>query len=221
MKIKLAITALLGIMLQAIAIQASEMPKTLLEMAGAKQQAARLSDSVLVIIDEQREYVDGKLPLSGINNAIRESAKLLERARKSGTPVIHVVHNGRKGGGLFNPDEKFVEIVAPLTPVNGEQIVVKSLPDAFAGTSLEEFVQRTGRKELIVIGFMTHLCVSSTVRAASSRGYKTTVVASATATRDLPGVGGGVIHAADVQQASLAALADRFAVVVAGVDEIN
>ena len=72
----------------------------------------------------------------------------------------------------------------------------------------------SGRRELIVAGFATHMCVSATTRAALDHGYRTTVVAAACATRDLPDPLGGVIAAETVHRAELAALADRFAVVV-------
>jgi len=61
---------------------------------------------------------------------------------------------------------------------------------------------------------MTHLCVSSTAQAALDMSVAVTVVANATATRDLPGVHGDTVPAEQVQAAALAALADRFAAVV-------
>ena len=203
---------LFGVVLQSVLAQAADMPKTLLEIAGARRETTRLSDAVLIIIDAQREYVDGKLPLAGIRPSISAAAGLLECARKAGTPVIHVVHKGK--GTLFNPDTPYFAIVPQLLPVAGEVVIEKTLPNAFAGTNLAEAVARTGRKRLIIVGYMTHMCVSSTVRAALDLGYRNTVVADATATRDLPDGKGGVIPAATVQAASLAALSDRFAMVV-------
>jgi nicotinamidase-related amidase len=84
---------------------------------------------------------------------------------------------------------------------------------------LQKTIDATGRKELVVVGFMTHLCVSATVRSALDLGYRTTVVADATATRDLPDPlvapeAQGVQKAESVHRATLAALADRFAIVV-------
>lgn len=195
-------------------------PQTLLGMSGFKLEATPLKDSVLVIIDAQREYVDGKLPLDGIDASIKEASFLLERARKAGTPVIHVVHKGKPGGPLFNPDGPYFEIVSPLAPKPNEAVINKALPNAFAGTNLEETLARLGRKKLIVIGYMTHMCVSSTVRAAIDRGYRTTIVAKATATRDLPAPEGGVVSAQALQNASLAALADRFAAVVQSAKDV-
>jgi nicotinamidase-related amidase len=191
-------------------------PATLFELAGVTLRPAQPSDpdAVLLIIDAQREYVDGALPLSGVQAAIAEIERLLAQARAAGTPVIHVVHKGQGGpGSLFHPAAPGFEIVAPLRPQAGEAVIEKSRVSAFAGTGLEEAIQRSGRKNLIVVGFMTHNCVSTTARAARDLGYAPTLVAAATATRDLPDGQGGVIPAALVQQASLAALADRTAAI--------
>ena len=214
---------LLGLMVAAsgCAVAPAHEPQTLLKMVGVKSEASHLSDSVVVIIDAQREYVDGKLRLDGIDASLKEASIMLERARKAGTPVIHVVHKGKPGGVLFNPDGPYFEIASAVAPKQDEPVVVKTLPNAFAGTKLEDLISKTGRKNLIVIGYMTHMCVSTTVRAALDKGYRTTVVAGATATRDLPDGSGGTVSAKDVQRANLAALADRFATVVQSAKEIS
>jgi nicotinamidase-related amidase len=201
-----------ALLLSLIAFQAAAAPQTLFQMAGAKLEPARLSNSVLIIIDAQREYTDGALPLAGVDAATSEIGKLLARARKAGTPVIHVMHRGK--GAFFNPSSPGFEIVAPLHPLEGEAIVEKSHVSSFVDTGLDQVIQRTGRKNLVIVGFMTHNCVSSTTRTAMDKGYMPTVVAAATATRDLPDGKGGVIAADTVQAASLAELADRNAVVV-------
>ena len=54
------------------------------------------------------------------------------------------------------------------------------------------------------------MCVNSTARGAFNLGYAPTVVAAATATRTLPGVGDSDVPAASMQSASLAAMADLF-----------
>lgn len=210
--------SILGLLMSASLAMADTSPPTLMQIVGARQEAARLSDSVLVIIDAQREYVDGKLPLSGIAESLVVGAKLLARARAAGTPIVHVVHRG--GGALFNPQGVYFEVAAPLAPKVGESVVQKTLPNAFAGTNLQDLLVKTGRKRLIVVGYMTHNCVSSTVRAALDLGYQTTVVAAATATRDLPDGHGGTLSAATVQAASLAALSDRVAKVVWNAEDI-
>lgn len=92
-------------------------------------------------------------------------------------------------------------------------MVVKAYPNSFVGTELHDLLQQRGATNLILAGFMTHMCVNSTARGAFNLGYAPAVVASATATRALPGADGPV-SAAAMRSASLAAMADLFAVVV-------
>jgi nicotinamidase-related amidase len=194
-------------------------PQSLLAMAGAPLNPSPWDKAALVLIDAQLEYVEGRLPLSGIWPALQEAARVLDLARRQGAPVIHVVHHGRPGGAMFDPDGKLSKIAPEVAPRDGEMIIAKGLPNAFAKTELQKTIDATGRKELVVVGFMTHLCVSATVRSALDLGYRTTVVADATATRDLPDPlvapeAQGVQKAESVHRATLAALADRFAIVV-------
>lgn len=188
-------------------------PRTLLELAGVTPALPRLADAAVVVIDAQREYVDGKLPLAGVDAALSEIGTLLGRARAAGTPVIHVQHRGQPGGA-FGPDTPGYPIADAARPQTGEPVIQKGLPNAFAGTDLKAQLDAAGKTEIIVAGFMTHMCVEATARAAIDLGLKATVIASATATRDLPdALTGQTVPAAEVQRNALTALNDRFAVV--------
>lgn len=189
-------------------------PKTLLQMAGASLTPPHLGEAVLVVVDAQGEYRDGKLPLDGIDAALDRVADLLARARAAGATVIHVAHKGRPGS-LFDRDAAGGAILARAAVAPGEAVVEKGLPNAFAGTDLESRLTQAGRRDVVLAGFMTHMCVSSTARAALDLGYRVTVAADATATRTLPDpMGGTPVPAAELQRAALAELADRFAIVV-------
>ncbi len=91
---------------------------------------------------------------------------------------------------------------------------MKNYPNSFVQTDLDERLKAANVSNLVLAGFMTHMCVNSTARGAFNLGYAPTVVAAATATRALPVVGGETVPAAALQSASLAALSDLFAVVV-------
>lgn len=191
---------------------------TILQLLGAPSQPSSLADSVLLIIDAQREYVDGKLALPGIEASLAAGACLLARARAAGTPVVHVLHRG--AGPIFNPATPYHQPAETMLPLAGEAIVEKTQANAFAGTGLQSVLEATGRKNLIVIGYMTHNCVSSTVRAATERGFRSTVVAAASGTRALPDGQGGVLSAEVLHAASLIGLSDTQAVIVRDVAEI-
>ncbi len=194
-------------------------PKTLLALSGADLTPSRLSAATLVLIDCQMEYVDGALALPGVGPALESAGRLLGRAREAGTPVVHIVHKGQPGGP-FDLEAERGQIAPQVAAENGETVISKGLPNGFAGTDLHATLQALGRKELIFGGFMTHMCVSSSVRAALDLGYRATLVAGAAATRDLPLPGGGVIDAKSLHNASLAALADRFAIIVPDADAL-
>ncbi|MEM8813481.1 MAG: cysteine hydrolase family protein [Pseudomonadota bacterium] len=188
-------------------------PKSLFQMAGADPKPPSLSEAALVVIDAQNEYVTGALPLSGVNEAAAQLSALIGRARSAGTTIVHIAHKG-KPGGLFDRDADNGQIIAAAAPDEGEVVIEKPLPNAFAGTDLDAVLKTAGSKPLIIAGFMTHLCVSSTARAALDLGYTTTIAADACATRDLPNPLGGLVSAQTIHDSSLTALGDRFACIV-------
>jgi nicotinamidase-related amidase len=196
-------------------------PKTLLAMAGATPTPARLTNAALVVIDAQQEYVDGLLPLPGVGPALKEIGRLLARARAASMPIIHIVHHGGSAGP-FAPHTSGAEIASPANPAPGEPVLSKRLPNAFASTDLADRLHALKRPEIVLVGFMTHMCVEATARAAIDLGLKATVVANATATRDLPDpLTGDAVPAAEVQRNALAALADRFATIVPSAEAIQ
>src|SRR5258707_7873603 len=103
------------------------MAMTMLQMSGLAPTPATMADGVLLIVDAQREYTDGLLPLSGVAGAVDALAVLLEKARRAGAPIVHVRH--KSAGKAFNPSSSGFEIVKQLTPRDGEIIVDKGLPN--------------------------------------------------------------------------------------------
>ena len=190
-------------------------PKTLLELAGADLRPPRLRDACLVLIDLQYEYLAGPIALPDARAAIANAAKLLARARAAGTSIFHIAHKGRPGG-LFDRAAERGAIVAELAPLANEPVVEKGLPNAFAGTDLAAQLAAIGRKDLVLAGFMTHMCISATARAGLDLGYRITVDADSCATRDLPDGRGGTIKAATIHDVALVELSDRFAIIARG-----
>lgn len=187
-------------------------PTTLLELAGADLTPAGVNEASLVLVDFQNEYRQGPIAVQAVDAAIAGAAGLLAAARQAGTPVFHVAHKGRPGG-LFDREAERGRIVAELEPVAGEAVVEKALPNAFAGTDLQALLDAVGRRDIILAGFMTHMCISSTARAALDLGYRVTVDASSCGTRDLPDGRGGALPADTVHRVALAELSDRFAII--------
>jgi nicotinamidase-related amidase len=168
--------------------------------------------TALVLVDFQRELVDGGLAVPGAERAVGRARTLLRWARDTGVTVVHVRQlAARPDSPLFRPGSVGIQPIAELVARGDELEVTKSIAGAFSRTDLDARLRAYGIDTVIVAGFMTHLAVDSTARDAAVLGYKVVVASDATASRALAGAGGTTIGADVVHATALAALADRFA----------
>jgi nicotinamidase-related amidase len=188
--------------------------KTIRDIVGLGDESSSISDSALIIIDAQNTYCEGVMKLDGMEKALKECRVLLDRFRKASRPIFHIQHDAGPGTP-YDVKSHIGQIVDVLAPLQSEPVITKNYPNSFVGTELDTLLKKAGIKNLILVGFMSHMCVNSTARGAFSLGYRPTVVASATATRALPfKVTGEVISSSALNSAALAALADLPAAVV-------
>ncbi|MDG9725726.1 cysteine hydrolase family protein [Streptomyces sp. DH41] len=196
------------------------MPRTTLRrLNGLDDTPAKLADSTLVLVDYQNTYTTGVMELDGWQDALDAGARLLARARREGAKVIHVMHDGGEGTP-YDIRAEIGQIHPSVAPVDGEPVVVKKAPDSFFGTDLGEHVDAAGNSDLVVVGFMTHMCVTFTAQGAFLRGNRPTVVADACATRALP-VTGLELDAHQVHHSALATITDMYGVVVPSQDSLS
>jgi nicotinamidase-related amidase len=193
-------------------------PTTLRALSGLPSTPVSLADSTLIMIDCQNTYVHGVMALDGVAFALDQAAELLERARSAGIPIVHIQHDAGEGSPYDIRGESG-QIVEQVAPRGDEPVIVKHFPDSFVQTDLDDRLKAGATQNLVLAGFMTHMCVNSTARGAFNLGYTPTVVAGATATRPLPGPS-GVVSSAALQAGSLAAIADLFGIVVPDVAAI-
>ncbi|MET7758017.1 isochorismatase family protein [Streptomyces sp. NPDC005389] len=193
---------------------------TLRDVIGLPQDLPRLGESALIMIDFQNTYRTGVMRLDEAEQAVAAGARLLAAARAAGAPVVHVVNDGGEG----TPYDIRTEIGAisdEVAPIEGEKVIVKQFPDAFHATDLEATLKDLGvTGDLVIAGFMTHMCVLFTAQGAFNLGYRPTVVAEATATRSLDAPDGTVTAAEALQAASLTTVTDLFGTVARTVDEL-
>lgn len=182
-------------------------------------EPAPLSQSALIIVDAQNTYRRGVMQLTNVEPTLAECARLLQRARALKIPVFHIQHDAGPGTPYDIRDD-IGAIAEPVAPQTGETVIVKNYPNSFVNTDLDAQLKAAGAQNLVVVGFMTHVCINSTSRGAFNLGYNVTVPASATATRSLAAVDGSVVSADTMHTAALTALSDIFAVVVPNTDAI-
>lgn len=185
---------------------------TLRALNGLDEAPASLAAATLIMVDYQNTYTRGVMELDGWRPALDAAAALLARARDAGATVIHVVNDGGEGTP-YDVRAEIGRIHPAVAPTEGEAVVVKQVPDAFVGTDLGERIDAAGNEDVVVAGFMTHMCVAFTTAGAFLRGNRPTVVADACATRALP-VGGVELPAGQIHDGALATIADLYGVVV-------
>ncbi|PSK42740.1 Pyrazinamidase/nicotinamidase [Elsinoe australis] len=89
------------------------------------------------------------------------------------------------GGRLLVRGGKGHDIIPELYPIEGEPVIDKPGKGAFANTDFELILRNRGIRNLIVAGVTTDICVSTTVREASDRGFECAIVGDACASVDV------------------------------------
>lgn len=186
---------------------------TLRELNGFDRTPASLASATLILVDYQNTYTRGVMELEGWQSALEAGAELLARAREAGAEIIHVINDGGEGTP-YDIRAEIGRIHPKVAPAEGETVVVKQLPDAFLGTDLADRVDAAGNKDIVIAGFMTHMCVMFTAQGAFLRGNRPTVVADSCATRPL-GTAVAEVSAEQLHHSALATIEDLYGVVVA------
>jgi nicotinamidase-related amidase len=179
------------------------------DILGAKPSKVSTSSSVLIIIDAQNEYAQGHLKVHDVTSSRKVISSLLEKYRLSSSSVIHVVHDTPEGAPIFTPSTPLASEFSELAPKQGEYVIHKQAPSSFTGTNLDETLKKLGKKQIVLVGYMAHVCITGTARSGMELGYDVVVVEDGIGDRDIPGVSAPVLV-----KTVLAELADAIGTVV-------
>ena len=169
-----------------------------------------MTNTALIIIDAQQAFRD---PAMGArNNPAAEAniARLLAHWRQECWSVIHVFHSSLEAGSLLKaglPGHVFLPEAQPLT---NELCLEKSVNSAFIGTRLAEHLEASSITNLVMAGFTTDHCVSTSLRMGANLGFGVTLASDATATYAKVGEDGKEYSADIVHNVSLASLQGEF-----------
>ncbi|WP_454677588.1 isochorismatase family protein [Achromobacter marplatensis] len=107
----------------------------------------------LIVVDLQNEYLStGKLPLSGIEAASTNAARVIAHARSNGEPIFHVRHEfANNEAPFFLPGTEGVEIQSAVAPHDGEPVIVKNHINSFRQTDLKQQRKRLLNTPLTVL----------------------------------------------------------------------
>ena len=129
----------------------------------------RPEDSVLVLIDHQAYQlanVNSHEPQMVINNTVG----LAKAAKAFGVPTILTTVIAERGGHLFKQ-------IADVFP--GQEIIDRTFINTWEDKPTVDAVKATGRKQLIIAGLWTEVCVAMPAIQALGEGWDVTVVTDA------------------------------------------
>ncbi len=169
-----------------------------------------LDKTVLLPIDMQRGFDDPSWPRRWNKEAEANGLALIGAWRQAGRPIIHVRHDSASPGSTLAPGTPGNLFLPGYGPVDGEQLVTKSVNSAFIGTDLDLRLRRLGARHVVVFGISTDMCVSTTIRTGANMGWDMVLVPDACDCFDLPDGKGGTIPAEAVHAAHVATLAYEF-----------
>jgi nicotinamidase-related amidase len=103
----------------------------------------------------------------------------------------------------------------PRGDASGDRLFQKDVYGAFTTTDLDAWLRARGVSGVTIVGFYTHMCLSTSVREALVRGYGVAVDPEATGARDLEHGSLGRQSADEVRRSALLQLTNMGATVVA------
>lgn len=131
----------------------------------------RAGDAVLVLVDMQCALADAMER----RDAVVETAALLARA--AGLLGIPVLVTRQYPRGLGNTVPELVEALGDHSPVD------KLTFSCLAEPAFRDRIEALGRRQVVLAGMETHICVTQTALALLDEGYAVSIAADATCSR--------------------------------------
>ncbi|WP_329591362.1 cysteine hydrolase [Streptomyces sp. NBC_01005] len=170
-------------------------------------------NAALIVVDVQEGFEE-EAYWGPRNNpeADRNIAGLIDAWQSSGRPVVFVRHDSPKPDSplrVGQPGNGFKGYVEERRGKGDGPglLLTKSVNSAFYGTpDLKEWLDRSGIRQLVVVGIQTNMCVETTARMGGNLGYEVFVPLDATHTFDLAGPWGWTLGADELARATAVSL---------------
>jgi len=170
--------------------------------------------TALIVIDVQIGFDDPSWGQRNNPHAELNIGRLLAFWRQQRRPIFHIRHDSPSPTSPLRPRQRGNNFKPQAMPLAGEKVIAKTVNAAFIGTSLEADLRAGKHDSLVLVGLTTNHCVSTTARMAANLGFRTGVVADATAAFGRKGMDARMRSAAEVHAAALSDLQGEFAAII-------
>ena len=128
----------------------------------------------LVVVDVQNEYESGGLRIQypPVADSLRNIGRAMDAAHAAGIPAIVVQQSSPPDAPLFAAGSRGWELHEVVASRPRDHYLRKTLPSAFAGTDLGDWLQAQAIDTLAVVGYMTHNCNDTTIKHAFDAGLQ-------------------------------------------------
>ncbi len=145
----------------------------------------------LLVIDIQREYFDGALPISHPSGHLEQILRVMDEAAKAKVPTAVIRHHqADPQSPIFRLHSDMWELHPEVQQRPRDVLIDKQLPGSFTGTELDQWLKGVGADTVAISGYMTHMCCDTTARQAFHRGYQVEFLKDATGTLDVANAAG-------------------------------
>ena len=180
-----------------------------------------MSKYALIVIDAQNEFSkEGKRPVPNFSNAVKRISEIAEQARKENCPIAWIRHfNKPNESKAFVPDTWGSEFHSGLGPKPGSDLEAefhKNVFGAFAGTEVGNWLESLKINSIVIVGFYTHACVSTTAREALMMDFEVSIEYNGTGACDMTHKLLGSLTADEVRNSALLQLANMGASIIIG-----
>jgi len=167
----------------------------------------------LVVIDAQNEFSEkGKRPVPNHSAALEVIKQRIEQSRIERRPIAWIRHYNHPHESLaFVPGTWGAEFSSGFGPNPGidiEKEFQKNVYGAFTGTDIGSWLKEVNADEILITGFYTHGCVSTTAREAIMAGLTVSIDPDATGACDMAHEILGKLTADEVRRSALLQLAN-------------
>ncbi len=147
----------------------------------------------LLVIDVQREYFDGGLPITHPHGHLESILDTMDSASEHKVPMVVVRHHQPDPQSpLFRKGSELWELHPEVRDRPHDLLLDKQLPGSFTNTGLDDFLRKLGVDTVTIAGYMTQICCDTTAREAFHRGYAVEFLSDATGTLDVENKAGAV-----------------------------
>lgn len=169
----------------------------------------------LVVVDVQNDYNGGNLAIQHppFADSVANVARAMDAATAAGIKVVVVKQMAPETSPIFAKGSHGGELHPEIVGRARDHYVEKTLPSAFTGTDLENWLRANHIDTIAVVGYMTHNCDLSTIIHAVHMGFAVEFLSDASGSVPYAN-SAGYASAEDIHRVVSVVLQSRFAAVL-------